>query len=653
MGTPLQIPAPAINGSAAIPAEMFPVAVLARTSTVELQDPRASIRRQIRSVKDWLPAGWFIAAVYWDIESGAIDLEQRSQGHAYQAFADSDLPRDGGLADLLTEAKAPAPKFAAVVCEDIERSGRDTFNALKLEKELSRQGIPLFATDEPASIEGINSTTVLVRRVKQGVAEWYRLQLREKIWKGLIEHSADGWNIGTVPYGYAAEKVTHPSPIKAAHGLTKTRLVIDPTRGPVVVAIFTWRTASKLAVPTITARLNADPAAYPSPDGTGWTQTTVTGILRNPKYTGYMVFGRKRTINGKKRPVPPAEWLWSPQPSHPALIDRDIWDAAQATARQRGNTRDAEMPTTQPGRRYPLRARMRCNACQRRMHGITKRNRQGRPYSYYICSHDPTNPRLADQYPDHGRVTLREETISQAVAAFVAERLLGPDRKAMLAAALPADAADQAARHADQAEHLRKQLARIDTAERALISELETAADPADPATQAYRTRIRARYAELYDERTRTETALAAAQTSATRADDPTLLDELPLTGDILTEAPDRIKEAVYAAFDIHVLYRPDQHQVTIWATITPATPATITALTTDPRTDHDTHPGTPASDPATSTNPWAQLIPPPRAGPVAHKLQTETCDPSEKTATYPEEPAGFGHHRFGRPHVA
>ena len=368
MGTPLQIPAPAVNGKPAVTAEMFPVAVLARTSTVELQDPRASIRRQIRSVRDWLPAGWFIAAVYWDIESGAIDLEQRSQGHAYQAFADSDLPRDGGMADLLTEAKAPAPRFAAVVCEDIERSGRDTFNALKLEKELSRQGIPLFATDEPASIEGINATTVLVRRVKQGVAEWYRLQLREKIWKGLIEHSADGWNIGTVPYGYAAEKVTHPSPIKAAHGLTKTRLVPDPLRGPVVTLIFTWRTVHKLAVPTISARLNADPAAYPSPDGTGWTQSTVTGILRNPTYSGYMVFGRKRTINGKKRPVPQSDWLWSPQPSHPALIDRATWDTAQQVPGQRGNTRDTEMPTTQPGRRYPLRARLRCNACQRRMH---------------------------------------------------------------------------------------------------------------------------------------------------------------------------------------------------------------------------------------------------------------------------------------------
>jgi DNA invertase Pin-like site-specific DNA recombinase len=89
------------------------------------------------------------------------------------------------MADLLTEAKAPAPKFAAVVCEDIERSGRDTFNALKLEKELSRQGIPLFATDEPASIEGINATTVLVPRVKQGVAEWYRLQRRDTPARGL------------------------------------------------------------------------------------------------------------------------------------------------------------------------------------------------------------------------------------------------------------------------------------------------------------------------------------------------------------------------------------------------------------------------------------------------------------------------------------
>ncbi len=69
-----------------------------------MQDPRASLRRQLRSSRQWLPPGWFIAAYYWDVESGGLDLEARSQGDAYRAFTDAGIPRDGGMADLLTEA---------------------------------------------------------------------------------------------------------------------------------------------------------------------------------------------------------------------------------------------------------------------------------------------------------------------------------------------------------------------------------------------------------------------------------------------------------------------------------------------------------------------------------------------------------------------
>jgi hypothetical protein len=67
----------------------------------------------------------------------------------------------------------------------------------------------------------------------------------------------------------------------------------------------------------------------------------------------------------------------------------------------------------------------------------------------------------------------------------------------MLATQLPASAADEAARRAAHADALRKQLAKIDTGEHALITELETPADPSDPAAQALRGRIRARFAEL------------------------------------------------------------------------------------------------------------------------------------------------------------
>ncbi len=264
--------------------------------------------------------------------------------------AAAGIPRDGGIADLLHEAKSPAPDFAFVVCEDIERSARSMYNSLKLERELQDQGIPLFATDEPFNIEGINATTILVRRVKQGVAEWFRLQLKGKVWNGLKEHSLDGWNLGRPPVGYLGEKHPHPNPIKAAEGRTKTRLIQDPVYGPVIGQIYRWRVSEHLGKPTIRARLAADPHAYPPPGPTaGWSLALVDEILSNPKYTGHQVMGRRRRKGGKKIWTPPQEWIWTPEPTHPALVDKATWDAAQQMGRRHGNVRDPEMPT-QPDR---------------------------------------------------------------------------------------------------------------------------------------------------------------------------------------------------------------------------------------------------------------------------------------------------------------
>ena len=247
------------------PAEPVPVAVLARTSTLLLQDPAASLRRQITSTREWLPPGFYVAGVLLGRGIRRPGHRTARPRHGYEQFTGQGIPRDGGLADLLTEAQSPQPRFAAVVVEDIERASRDFYNSVKLERELSDQGIPLFATDEPADITGVSPTTILVRRVKQGVAEWFRLQLKEKTWKGLKEHTAEGWNLGKVPYGYLPERVTHPNPSKAAQGLTKTRLALDPDRAPIVAQIYAWRVDDKLGIKTITGRLNADPATYPPP----------------------------------------------------------------------------------------------------------------------------------------------------------------------------------------------------------------------------------------------------------------------------------------------------------------------------------------------------------------------------------------------------
>jgi Recombinase len=110
--------------------------------------------------------------------------------------------------------------------------------------------------------------------------------------------------------------------MKASQGRTKTRLLLDPGRAPAVAAIFTWRTEDRLGAHAITCRLEARPDLYPPPGKAGrWTEASVHAILANPKYTGHMVFGRKR-------------------------------------------------PATR--RTYTLRSRVRCRSCTKRMHGMVR-----------------------------------------------------------------------------------------------------------------------------------------------------------------------------------------------------------------------------------------------------------------------------------------
>jgi len=154
---------------------------------------------------------------------------------------------------------------------------------------------------------------------------------------------------------------------------------------------------------TIAARLNADPAAYPPPTDAGWTVSGVNSILANPKYTGPMVFGRRRTVGGKMRPVPRSEWLWSPEPTHPAIITRAILDAAQQAGAEHSTSRDGTEPNSHPATRrtYVLRGRIRCKACQHRMSGSTRGSSRYYTtgpdvhYTYYECrpaTPAPTTP---------------------------------------------------------------------------------------------------------------------------------------------------------------------------------------------------------------------------------------------------------------------
>ena len=559
-----------------------------------------SLARQHRGASERLPEGFVIVRSYWDVESGGIELDARSQDGLWRKFAGAGIPRDGGMAELRAAVASGHCPFSAVICEDINRAGRDMLDSLRLEKELRAAGVLIFATSEPIDVQAPAASTMLVRRMRMAESEYFRYNLKTNMWEGLQQYAISGHNTGPCPYGYAEERTPHPNPMKASMGATRARLVPHPGQAPWVTAMFEWRAYEKLSVSGITRRLT-DLGAPPPGQATTWSTSTVNRILRNPKYTGRIVLGRTTNAGPTRRKgeqriisLPREYWTWAaPENAHQALTDMETWEKAQTTGRERGNSMD---PGTRhlgrdSSRLYPYRSKIHCNQCHRRMHGTQRATAQpGQPLVYYVCPTRLTKPEDHARWPGHLRASLREDVLTAKLSEFLDTYALGHDRAARLAELIPASQDQQDHLDHARAQTLERKLKQADAAITAIAAEIGHLAGKTDPVSTAIRDRLTQQFSQRYDEKTALETELRAIEDAAPLPDsDLTLIDELPYAPGLLTHAPDDLRERLAAAFGLQAIYRHDTRQATLVLTITDTTPATINAILADPRIDHDT----------------------------------------------------------------
>ncbi len=361
MGSPEQIQGWIKRNSLERPAAERPlyVAFLGRTSGDEQQDPTLSLPRQLDNCRRGLPDGAIIVAHFYDVESGRMELAKRGKGKSLKRF-DIPIPRDGGLNDLLDEAEREDRRFEAVICESIDRVARRTYYGTRIEHQLEECGIPLLAADEPISLptpgrKAKKATVVLTRRVKQGVSEWYVLEMLEKAWDGYAIHTENGFNIGKPCYGFMARLVPHPVPKKRDKGAKKTLLAPHPVQGLVVKKIFAWRVNELLSYSAIAHRLNEDLDTNPPPTPVDpsravgrWTGSSVREVLTNPKHTGHMVWNRHARKSGHNRLNPPSHWVWSPEYKHEPLIDLETFVRAQEVPSRSKGSRPTSLPNKHP-----------------------------------------------------------------------------------------------------------------------------------------------------------------------------------------------------------------------------------------------------------------------------------------------------------------
>ena len=238
--------------------------------------------------------------------------------------------------------------------------------------------------------------------MKQGVAEWFRLQLKEKTWKGLrrahpgrLEHRPRPLRLPSRPHRAPRPRQSLPRPHQ------------DPPRPGPRSGRRWWRRSSPGGSCTSSACPRSPPGSTPTPPGTrrrpgkGWTTPTVWGHLGQPEV--HRAHGLRpwiRNRNGHRVTVPASEWLRTPRAwSTPPSWTGPTWDTAQQVAAEHGTSRDGHLPsatTPPPPAPTPTASRVRCRdgpRCWWRCQRLRP------PNVYYQCPHNPANPRHAASFP--------------------------------------------------------------------------------------------------------------------------------------------------------------------------------------------------------------------------------------------------------------
>lgn len=535
-----------------------------RVSTEDEQDPTLSFPRQLNnSERQVAESGGLIVAHFYDVESGTCRYDARGSG-GLSGFNILIL-RDGGLHDLLQTAKRRPLAFDRVIVESISRLSRNSSVAFRIEEELSACGVRLCAADEPLE-ESFG--TIVLRHVNIGIARGYHHELMIKSRQGSETSIKQGWHTGGIaPYGYRFLTHPHPNPHKAKRGDLKRTLELDPVRASVVRRIFDLYLSGTAGVKQLQDVLNADLDNCPSPrkpDPTqsngSWSRSSIWEILRNPKYTGYQVWNRRARKKGG-RPNDPSAWVWSDEPSHPAIISRAEFEAVGSRART--NHRSYREPGTPPKTAYLYRSILRCGACGNRMWGKT------RPSGiYYQCQ--VTHQRSANMPPGHpATVHLSEAKLNPAVLDFLATAVFGPEREAYWRYCLETAFQPEAASPNDErVQKIETEISDLETRLERQILSLE--AEDADP---AFRRRIAQRIGELDQalvEKRRLRDQLAAqAPAPAPRfADVAGLLAKLPLIAEKLHELPTAELRRLFEALQLTVTYHHARKEADIEITL-------------------------------------------------------------------------------------
>lgn len=354
-------------------------ALLARTSTDDLQNPHDSLAWQRARAEQIIAGHGSIVTTFHDIGvSRSFPWRRREQA-----------------AQLLAEVRAASGRrFDAIVVGELARAFGNPDQASPVLPVLGHFGVQFWSPEFAGAYDPANEAHDVLLGAFTGLSKGERTRIKVRVSAAMTEQARSGRFLGgRPPYGYQiGDAGPHPNPSKAAAGQRLHRLEPDPNTAPVVRRIFLMYVHESMGCRAIAQRLTDDripsPSAYDAArnrhrqgNGGAWSRGAIVSILNNPRYTGHEVWakakGTERLIDVDdvglgsakvSRIQDRSNWVLSDSQVHEPIIDPDLFAKSQAIGGL-GRARRADRRPNNVRRTYVLRGRVRCAACGRKMEG--------------------------------------------------------------------------------------------------------------------------------------------------------------------------------------------------------------------------------------------------------------------------------------------
>lgn len=282
-------------------------------------------------------------------------------------------------------------QFDMVIVWKLDRFARNRFDSANYKNLLKKNGVRVVSAKESIS-EGAEG--IILESVLEGYAEYYSVELAEKVNRGMKDNALKAmYNGGVTPLGYYVDEEQH--------------LQIDEKKAPFVQEIFR-RFADGEAIKSIIADMNAR--------GVGIT-------VRMKKKSGRKAYEHSLGYNNVRRILTNRKYIGEYrfkdvviENAIPPIVDKELFEKAQK--RIAVNTRAPAVKKATD--EYLLTTHLFCGKCKAMMIGESGTGKKGTVYHHYKCAN-------AKKTHTCDKKTVAKDFIENAVVKAVVEKLFDDD----------------------------------------------------------------------------------------------------------------------------------------------------------------------------------------------------------------------------------